>query len=989
MASVVPNSPTEVRRTNTDENYPVAAPVTAPSTAIDGPPTELPTVIRDFEALELAYYFTSSSSSQNNKQMTLDTAELYDLTATHVLEALRADFTVDVIVGVNLTLTSVRVVLDQEPQLLVQLLSGSIVFASEEDVLRSSTVNRIVLEAFQGNALELYILRLKISKDSSLREIEAVVLSNGEDTVFGGSNIFGQAKSPDNGFEWSGAMIAIVVSVGVALLVVCLFACILCSPRRARPSRKAKEGRDKPIGVLVLTKSRSGTRGSYDDDDDDDEDDNDAEAQHHVRGVRRQIDVSALEIEDDLQSQGTSLYSYVGEDERYTIQEGNNVARTSPNDASDTLPSPLWNVADGDSDNVQFRNFDKFSPRNPHQYRNYSPPRPNQPKGLLGPSQYDSESGASGSALYEFDDNISLISDLGVQRVLQLEEFRPTATPPSNPPKNRKGFNELWNDEEEKSTPGSAKRAHIQEAKTVRKSNLQRGHLDAHSDMIDRVPSAESPQASASSMVEANAKGRAKGKAKGRASASASISSDSQSNASSRRSNNSRNSNKSKTDSLPIPANSNPNSVCVSDCSSIHSTEEHQHQAEEEPVQLVSRSLLGAMEHQTDEQDDDGIMKSEEKQLSLAAIVAVPAVVSSHAIVDSFRSSQPSQESRSKFLPLVIGQENDNPNSSSSSKKLDSTKSVRKKKSTLAEWSSEGSVSSNQSGSNKSQTTESILMKSLLSNTDADSDYSKPSMIDSFHFNGVGDALAVRSAQVVVPTTTDTSFETYLAGDSIDGIKLNVDRAAAVNQTSSDQHNTSGAISSGLDVKAIRYGASADSSSSSACSSLEEEDKNVASTPRSAISVSSDYLNSSSILRQSNDNSGEEDDSHDDCYLDGPSDVNGYYDTASSSGTSSIPYLKGDLSVELQGILADKSAIGDQSKLSSGEDQEKKFAGADEKAPFAKRLDENWRRLFDRDEKNEDDDNLSVRSDGMLSVSTARTMDTQYTIFPGTSMASF
>jgi hypothetical protein len=129
--------------------------------------------------------------------------------------------------------------------------------------------------------------------------------------------------------------------------------------------------------------------------------------------------------------------------------------------------------------------------------------------------------------------------------------------------------------------------------------------------------------------------------------------------------------------------------------------------------------------------------------------------------------------------------------------------------------------------------------------------------------------------------------------------------------------------------------------------------------------------------------------SHDDCYLDGPSDVNGYYDTASSSGTSSIPYLKGDLSVELQGILADKSAIGDQSKLSSGEDQEKKFAGADEKAPFAKRLDENWRRLFDRDEKNEDDDNLSVRSDGMLSVSTARTMDTQYTIFPGTSMASF
>jgi hypothetical protein len=168
----------------------------------------------------------------------LDRMELYDITLAHVQNKLRIE-----LVGVNIE----RVTLDMQTALTTaenlsssmawtELISGSVKF-DQPAPIPSSTLQTLVVEAFENEALDLYLIRLKLAAGESLQQIDRV--SVGMDGIAAptpSNNVISVIENDDV----SPLLIIIVVCVVIGVIMACVFAYCLLYGRRRR-TRQPKE----------------------------------------------------------------------------------------------------------------------------------------------------------------------------------------------------------------------------------------------------------------------------------------------------------------------------------------------------------------------------------------------------------------------------------------------------------------------------------------------------------------------------------------------------------------------------------------------------------------------------------------------------------------------------------------------------------------------------------------------------------------------------
>jgi hypothetical protein len=165
----------------------------------------------------------------------LDRLELYNITVAHVTNKLRIE-----LVGVNIE----RVTLNMQTALTpeenlsssmawTELVSGSVTF-DQPAPIPSSTLQTIVMESFENEALDLYLIRLKLAEGESLQQIDRV--SVGMDGIAApppSDNVI--PVNENDGV--SALLIVIVVCVVIGVIMACVFAYYLLYGRKRRPRR--------------------------------------------------------------------------------------------------------------------------------------------------------------------------------------------------------------------------------------------------------------------------------------------------------------------------------------------------------------------------------------------------------------------------------------------------------------------------------------------------------------------------------------------------------------------------------------------------------------------------------------------------------------------------------------------------------------------------------------------------------------------------------
>lgn len=182
-------------------------------------------------------------SSPLSEPFSLNEKELDDITSRHVKGALSAELGADKIAQFDLTVEPGLP--DYKAQILPLTLSGKVSFNDQLDVLDSASLQKTIFQSafINSNALDLYLFRLKISKEPTLQTVSNLVA--GKETI----DLYIERSNPSNGFV-SKLLIAILLAVGAAIVAILCFAYFLIF--RTRSSGKV-------IETLEETSNNSGS----------------------------------------------------------------------------------------------------------------------------------------------------------------------------------------------------------------------------------------------------------------------------------------------------------------------------------------------------------------------------------------------------------------------------------------------------------------------------------------------------------------------------------------------------------------------------------------------------------------------------------------------------------------------------------------------------------------------------------------------------------
>jgi hypothetical protein len=515
---------------------------------------------RDFDPLDLTFFFSppDRSSGRNLREqrsaaaarvsrslLTVDRAELHTLTATHLLEAFQAELGTSVVLGVNLLMQSVRIhQLADDSTVLTESISGNVVFSSPTTAIRENTLNRLVQHSFEGNALELYRLRLQIADDDALRRIDTVRLGDGRDVEGETPDEVAKPSNDrisidgliDGSIDWSPLMITIAASVAAATMAMCGLACILCwstANRRSRRNAKQQE---------QLQTMR--TRPTEEEDDGADTDrqhqqkhqqkarqqkqaqksrQQQQQQPHHSRPQQpqnsrpqqpKQQQLSRQQrppvIEDEENSVDTSVYSYIQDDTSlcmsaapsilYSIHEDSHsismyndsrsqsVLASSPAAGGGTRFSVMESITRHfrEDQSIMEGSAESGSEKSggvPKNNRSVNSSRSNISTVMASPPRIlgPASDSDSRSNSYVYDDEMSLISDLG-------GGLATLSTPAKT------SFEALWRDTDEEVKSPPTTMAAPQEQKTVRKNNTSRAVQPysspnpVNASLLDQIP---------------------------------------------------------------------------------------------------------------------------------------------------------------------------------------------------------------------------------------------------------------------------------------------------------------------------------------------------------------------------------------------------------------------------------------------------------------------------------------------------------------------
>ena len=209
----------------------------------------------NFDPFTIALTWTSPLS----EPFSLDQYELEEITRQHMLDALNAELGNDKVTQLDLMIAP-RIP-DYNIQILPVTLYGNVAFSDHIENLGSTNLQNIILESafLDSNAKDLYVFRLKISKDPTLQTVSSVLAGKEEIdlyTAYKKSNP-SQVNNTDLADESSDfvskLLIAILSTVGAAIVAILCFAYFLIF--RPRSSGKV-------IETLEETSNTSGSGSS-------------------------------------------------------------------------------------------------------------------------------------------------------------------------------------------------------------------------------------------------------------------------------------------------------------------------------------------------------------------------------------------------------------------------------------------------------------------------------------------------------------------------------------------------------------------------------------------------------------------------------------------------------------------------------------------------------------------------------------------------------
>lgn len=196
-----------------------------------------PTVL-NIDTFTLTLFFPDEQGSPS----AVDRLELYDITQAHVQDSLVAELVGVTIERVTLTmetaLTMAQTTEDSTSAATTwtELVSGSVKFAQPAPI-PSATLQTLVEESFQNDALDLFEIRLKLAQDEGLQKIDRV--SVGLDTPPQPPN--GDTINPNDENGSSTLLIVIVVCVVLGVIMACVFAYCLLYGRKRRRTKQHKD----------------------------------------------------------------------------------------------------------------------------------------------------------------------------------------------------------------------------------------------------------------------------------------------------------------------------------------------------------------------------------------------------------------------------------------------------------------------------------------------------------------------------------------------------------------------------------------------------------------------------------------------------------------------------------------------------------------------------------------------------------------------------
>ncbi len=392
-----------------------------------------------------------SSNAVQDQNLSVDRMELRTLTERHVLEGLQAELGLTLVTAVNLILTSGL----PTSKSFTETVTGTVSLNAR---IPSLTVQRLVESSFQSNALELYQFRLKISTDPALKQVQSVIVGTNIDF----DSITADSTDTEEPEEkvLDTVMIAVISSVGAALVAVCCFGCcILYLSRRrlakAQAARMVKGSYKSSVASSSkASQSRSGhhlippvpTKSLSQEDYPPiyEEYEEDEENQMSLISMSEMDEQS--HIAPDEQSITTSVYSYFNHDDSSVIG-GASVASSFFHSIEGPTPTNevnsqrkkgfMWSVMD-----TMQKHFGTDSEREDEQSPRSS---------MLGPSVRDEDSDQastnSGSLLYETKEPPKIETKSSVDEE-EVEDFDAEISPQATTPV-RERFERMWREEDE------------------------------------------------------------------------------------------------------------------------------------------------------------------------------------------------------------------------------------------------------------------------------------------------------------------------------------------------------------------------------------------------------------------------------------------------------------------------------------------------------------------------------------------------------------
>jgi hypothetical protein len=203
-------------------------------------PTRKDLSILEVDAFTLTLFWPASTP----EIFSLDRLELYDITQSHVKNKIEAE-----LLGMNIELVtlSMQTALSELPSssnmVWTELVTGTVKFAQAAPI-PSSTLQTIVLDSFDGDALELYEIRLRLAQDPSLKKVSSVKV--GLDYLNEQPQEPSQeAEGDDGSIEWTPLLVVIVSCVVGGVILACGFAYFLMCGRKRRRSKGSSKKKQK------------------------------------------------------------------------------------------------------------------------------------------------------------------------------------------------------------------------------------------------------------------------------------------------------------------------------------------------------------------------------------------------------------------------------------------------------------------------------------------------------------------------------------------------------------------------------------------------------------------------------------------------------------------------------------------------------------------------------------------------------------------------